>query len=389
MIAWFARNGVAANLLMLLIVVGGTASMLLSKRELFPQFSLDAITVSVPYLGAAPEEVEEGVVIRIEEAIQGIDGIKEVQSTAVENMGVVAIQVQKGYDLAKVKEQIKTRVDAITTFPVETERPIIDEVLLNRDTIWITIFGNTDERSLKEMAERTRDELVEISGISQVEVRGVRDYEIAIEVPETVLREYGLTFDEVVAAVRGASLDLPGGLIRAKAGEIQVRTKEQNYSGGEFESIVLKQLPDGGRLLLSDIAEVKDGFSEQNMITRFNGKPCSMILVQEVGQENPLEISDLVYDYVKKAQKQWVPEGVEMVAWGDSSFYLQDRLDLLVNNGLIGFGLVLLSLALFLRPSLAFFVAIGIPISFLGTFALAPFIGLTINLISLSPLFWC
>lgn len=383
MIAWFARNGVAANLLMLLIVVGGVASMLLSKRELFPQFSLDAITVSVPYLGAAPEEVEEAVVIRIEEAIQGIDGIKEVQSTAVENMGVVAVMVQKGYELSKVKEQVKTRVDAITTFPEETERPIIEEVLINRDTIWISIFGNTDERSLKEMAERARDEIVEIPGISQAEVQGVREYEISIEVSEHTLRKYGITFDEVVAAVRGASLDLPGGLIRAESGEIQVRTKEQSYRGEEFESIVLRQLPDGGKLLLSDVAKVVDGFSEQTLITRFNGKPCSMILVQEVGRENPLEIADLVYDYVENARKQWVPEGVEMVAWGDSSFYLQDRLDLLINNGLIGFGLVFLSLALFLRPSLAVFVAIGIPISFLGTFALAPFIGLTINLISL------
>lgn len=383
MIAWFAKNGVAANLLMLVMVVGGCASLYSLKRELFPQFSLDMITVSVPYRGAAPEEVEEAVIVRIEEAIEGIDGIKEVHSTAVENMGAVSIVVQKGYELAKVKEQVKSRVDAITTFPLETERPIIDEVLIDRDTIWVSIFGNTDERSLKELAERARDDITDLPGISQVKVKGVRDYEISIEVSEHDLRKYGITFNDVVSVVRGHSLDLPGGLIRSVGGEIQVRTKEQAYTGRDFESIVLLHHPDGAQVFLKDVAKVNDGFAEQNVITRFNGKPASMILVQEVGRENPLEISESIYKYVEDSRKTWLPDGVEMVAWGDSSFYLQGRLELLVNNGLIGFVLVLLSLALFLRPSLAMFVAIGIPVSFLATFMIAPFIGLSINLLSL------
>ena len=383
MIAWFAKNGVAANLLMLLMVVGGGVSLYFLKRELFPQFSLDTVTVSVVYRGAAPEEVEEAVLIRIEEAIEGIDGIKEVHSTAVENLGIVSISVEKGYDLAKVKEQVKSRVDAITTFPEETERPIVDEVLIDRDTIWISLYGNTDERSLKELAERVRDELAAMSGISQVEVKGVRDYEISIELSEEQLRKYGITFDDVVRVVKVDSLDLPGGLIRSEGGEIQIRTKEQDYTGKDFESMVLLQQPDGGKIYLKDVATVSDGFVDQTMITRFNGKPASLILVQEVGSENPLEISKMVYEYVENASKNWLPEGIEMVAWGDSSFYLQGRLELLINNGMIGFALVLLSLALFLRPSLAFFVAIGIPISFLATFMIAPFIGLSINLLSL------
>ncbi|MEQ9824412.1 MAG: efflux RND transporter permease subunit [Puniceicoccaceae bacterium] len=383
MIAWFARNGVAANLLMLVVAVAGVVSLMTVKRELFPQFSLDMITVSVPYLGASPEEMEEAVIVRIEEAIQGLDGIKQVRSTAVENMGSVVIEVRRGYNLAKVKEQVKTRVDAISTFPEQTERPIVDEVLLNRDTIWVSLYGDTDERALKEMAVRLRDELVEISGISQVEVQGVRDYEISIEVSEHRLRSHGLTFDEVVNAVRGESLDLPGGTLRTRAGEISVRTKEQDYRGVEFERIVLRQHPDGGRLLLEDVATVRDGFVDQPILNRFNGKPCAFVLVQEVGDENPLEISAKVYEYVDEVRERWVPEGIEIVAWGDGSFYLQDRLDLLINNGLIGFVLVFLSLALFLRPSLAVFVSIGIPVSFLGTFAIAPFIGVSINLISL------
>jgi multidrug efflux pump subunit AcrB len=383
MIAWFARNGVAANLLMLLMVVGGIASLITVKRELFPQFSLDTIAISVPYPGASPEEIEESVVIRIEEAIEGLDGIKETRSVASENIGSVIVTVEKGYKLTEVKERVKSRVDAIITFPEDIERPIVDELLIDRDTIWVAVYGQADERSIKEVAEQVRDEIVALAGISQVEILGVREYELSIEVPEDVLRSYGLSFDSIVQSIRAGSMDLPGGLIRSQGGEIQLRTKEQRYTGEDFASIVVRQNPDGSSLLLEDIATIRDGFEESNIITKFDGKLCALLQVREVGQENPLKISDSVYDYVEYANQRWVPKGVEMVAWGDSSFYLKGRLELLINNGLIGFGLVLLSLAIFLRPSLAIFVSIGIPVSFLGTFALAPFIGLSINLISL------
>ena len=383
MIAWFTRNGVAANLVMLILVIGGIASYLTVKRELFPQFSLDIVTIRVPYLGASPEEVEESVIIRIEEAIQSIDGIKEISSVAQEGYGSVTATVEKGYELAKVKDEIKTRVDAITTFPVDTERPIVDEPLIPKEVIRISVFGDASEREIKKIADRIRNELVEFDGISQAEVQGVRDYEISIEVSENTLRNYNLTFDQVVQAVRGGSVDLPGGLIKAEGGEISLRTNEQAYIGTDFSEIILLTNPDGGKIRLGDIATVRDGFSEQDIITKFNGKLAAIILVKEVGSENPLEISELVYDYVENASETWMPDGVELEAWSDSSFYLQGRIDMLLENGIIGFLLVLVTLAIFLRPSLALFVAIGIPVSFLATIAIAPALGITINLLSL------
>ncbi|MEX0323712.1 MAG: efflux RND transporter permease subunit [Puniceicoccaceae bacterium] len=383
MIAWFTRNGVAANLLMLILVVGGISSLFTIKREMFPQFSLDRIIVRVPYLGAAPEEVELGVILRVEEALQGVDGIKEVSATAQENFGTVVVEVQKGADISKVKDDVKARVDAISTFPVETERPIVEELLIQRDVIWIAIFGDTSEKTLKEIAERTRDEITKIPGISQAIVQGVRSYEISIEVSEFNLRKYGLTFNEVMAAVQRNSQDVPGGSIRSSGGEILLRTKEQAWVQSDFEKLIVKSELDGTRILLSDVATVVDGFTDDPVITTFKGKPASMVLIREVGKESPLEISRLINDYVDNTHKTWLPQGIESSTWGDSSFYLKGRLNMLIENGSIGFILVLLSLSLFLRPSLAFFVAIGIPVSFLGTFLVGPFIGVSINLISL------
>ena len=383
MIRWFARNGVAANLVMLIMVVGGLGSLFTIKREMFPEFSLDTVLVRVPYRGAAPEEVELGVILRIEEALQGVDGIKEIRSSASENYGQVAIEIRKGADMSRVKDDIKARVDAITTFPIETERPIVEELLIQRDVIWVAVYGDTTERALKEIAERTRDEITQLPGVSQAFVQGIRGYEISIEVPEFELRKYGLTFDEVAAAVSRNSLDVPAGSIRTSGGEILLRTKEQAWNQPAFGSLGVKTDLDGTRVLLRDVARVVDGFTDDPVITTFNGKPAAMILVREVGRESPLQIARAVKDYIETTQKTWLPAGIEAATWGDSSFYLQGRLNMLIENGSIGFILVLLSLSLFLRPSLAFFVAIGIPISFLGTFMVGPFIGVSINLISL------
>jgi len=294
--------------------------------------------------------------IRIEEAVQGVNGIKEINSVAQEGYGSVNVVVNKGYDLSEVKDDVKTRVDAISTFPEETERPIIDELLIQRDVIRVAVFGDSDEKSIKRIAERVRDDLADLDGISQVIVQGVRDYQVKIEVSEEDLRQYNLTFDEVANAVRANSLDLPGGIIKSDAGEIQVRSKEQARTGEEFSSIILLADSSGAAVRIGDIATVTDGFAEQDMETRFNEKPAAIALVREVGDENPLEISDMVYDYVEQAEKTWVPTGIELEAWSDSSFYLQGRINMLLENGLYGFILVLLVLAVFLRPTLAMFV---------------------------------
>jgi multidrug efflux pump subunit AcrB len=383
MIKWFARNGVAANLMMLIIVVGGFASLFTIKQELFPQFSLDTIVVRVPYLGAAPEEVESAVILRIEEAIQGVEGIKEIRSSASEGIGTVAIEVRKGADVSRVKDDVKTRVDAITSFPAETERPIVEELLIQRDVLWVSVYGDASEEALKEIAERVREDIADLPGVSQAFVQGIRDYEISIEVTESDLRKYQLTFAGVVEAVRRSSLDVPAGSIKARGGEIILRTQEQAYRQRQFEDLILKTSTDGTRIRLGDVATVVDGFTDEPIFTSFNGKPAAVVLVREVGDESPLEISEQVNQYIERAENSWLPGSIEIDTWGDSSFYLKARLDMLINNGLIGFALVMLSLSLFLRPSLAFFVAIGIPVSFLGTFMMAPFIGVTVNLISL------
>ncbi len=382
MISWFARNGVASNLLMLILVVGGLLSMYSIKVELFPQFSLDMITVQVPFRGAAPEEVETNVIKRIEERIQDLDGIKQITSTAIEGLGVVTVEVDLGYDARKLLDDIKVRVDAIDTFPEDTEKPVVEEQLIKRQVISIAVYGDTDEITLKRLSEEVREDLVSIPGITQVDVNGIRDYEIAIEVSEADLRRYGLTMDEVVRAVRSSSIDLPGGTIKTGGGEILVRTMGQAYVGAEFEDLVLISAADGTHLTLGDIATVKDGFTDSELFTYFNGEPAVTLMVSEVGSQNPLDISAKVKEYIERKQHE-LPEGITIGYWRDSSFYLWGRLNMLINNGIAGLALVLCVLALFLRPSLAVWVTLGIPISFLGTFLIMPWIGVSVNLISL------
>ncbi|MGF1530115.1 MAG: efflux RND transporter permease subunit [Puniceicoccaceae bacterium] len=381
MIAWFTRNGVATNLLFAFIILGGIFATNRVKIELFPEFSIETIIITVPYPGAAPEEVESAVCRRIEDRIYDVDGINRLSSTAGESVGVVVAEVASGYDVSKVLERIERRIEAIDSFPVDVERPIVEEVLIRRETIAVAIYGEADPFALKETAKRARDEITRLPGISQAEVVGVPAYEISIEVPEEILREFNLTFEEVAQAVRATSLEVPGGAIRAASGEILVRASSQARDSETLAQIILRALPDGSLLRLGDIATIRDGFVDDPILTQFDGKPAAIIRVYEVGDQNPLRISREVKDYAETVA--WLPQGIEIRAWRDLSIYLKDRLTLLLKNGGIGFGLVLIVLALFLRPSLAFFVALGIPLSFLGTVLVMPTLGLTINLVSL------
>ncbi|WP_309396487.1 efflux RND transporter permease subunit [Cerasicoccus maritimus] len=414
MINWFARNGVAANLLMFILVLGGLASMATIKVELFPQFSFDTITVRVPFRGAAPAEVEEQIVKRIEEEIQDLDGIKEMTSTSIEGYGTVTVEVDKGYDVRKLLDDIKTRVDAINTFPPDSERPIIQEDLIRREVMAISLAGDTDEKTLKRLAEEVREDLLALpiayggtrmervkrelndfnlwaafqqfivsnSSISQVDIIGVRDYEISIEVSEDALRRHGLTFNDVSQAVQTTSIDLPGGSIKSDGGEILVRTKGQAYDRQQFADIVLITREDGSRITLGEVANINDGFTDEPLVMMTDGKRGVDLVVFEVGQQNPLGISDKVAAYVIEKQND-LPPGITISTWRDTSFYLWGRLNMLIENGIIGLILVLCVLTLFLRPSLAIWVTLGIPISFLGTFLAMPWIDVSVNLISL------
>jgi multidrug efflux pump subunit AcrB len=380
--AWFARNGVVANLLMFLIVALGVLTISRLRLEVFPEISVDVVTVSVEYRGAAPEEVEEGVCVRIEEAVQDLDGIKKLTSSASEGQGTVTIEVETGYDTREVLDDVKSRVDAIDTFPEETEKPVIQEVTNRFQVINVSIAGDTDELTLKLLGEKVRDELTLLPQITQVELQNARPYEISIEVSEDALRRYGLSFDDVAQAVRRSSLDLPGGSVKTEGGEILLRTKGQAYRGPEFERLTLLTRPDGSRLKLSDVARVVDGFADTDQAARLDGEPSVLVQVYRVGDQNALEVVAAVKQYVEKIRAE-LPEGVKIITWADAAAILESRMDLLVRNAMSGLMLVFIVLALFLRLRLAFWVTLGIPISFLGAIAMMPQLDVSINMISL------
>lgn len=383
-IAWFASNHVAANLLMLMIVAFGVVSGFTIRKQTTPDFELNTIQVQVPYLGAAPQEVEEGVVIKIEEAIQDIDGIVEINATAREGIGFVTAEVGPGEDINEILSEVKTRVDAISTFPALTEKPIIFKQEVPIHVVFVSIYGDMDAYARKSLAQQVRDELMAMPAVNQVQFLGDRDYEISIEVSEHVLRQYGLTMSEVSQAIRDSSVDLPGGALKTEGGDILLRTEGQVYTGLEFAELVLRTYPDGTRLTLGDIATIDDGFVETDGYGRFDGKPTAILRVLAGGQQNELSTARDVRAYIEERAKS-LPEGIRMDIWIDRSHYLQGRLDMMMKNMLQGALLVFIVLSLFLRLKVALWVIVGIPITFLGALWLMP-IGpwpVTINLISL------
>ncbi|WP_417437750.1 efflux RND transporter permease subunit [Idiomarina sp.] len=384
LIAWFARNSVAANLLMIIILVAGALSVFTVRKQMFPEIELNIISIQVPFPGAAPQEVEQGVIMLIEDAIEDVDGIEEMTSQSREGGGSVTLEVEPDYDVQVVMDEVKMLVDAIPNFPQQIEKPNIYRVRPQRQVIWMSVYGDLDERSRKELAKEVRDELKTVGGITKVDVVGSRDYEISVEISQQDLERYGLTFSQIVDAVRGTSIDVAGGSIKTPNGDILLRANNQAYVGGEFEKIVLLSRADGTRLTLGDIAKVEDGFIEEESYTRFDGKPATFVRVQSVGDQNDLKIAEYVRGYTERKNEE-LPDGVQVAQWGDSSYYLQGRLDLMLNNMWMGGLLVFLMLSLFLQLRLAFWVMIGIPVCFLGTIALMPLpmFDISINMISL------
>ncbi len=383
-IAWFARNSVAANLLMWILLVGGVMGALGIQKQIFPAFEINIINVRVPYLGAAPQEVEEGVIVKIEEAVKNLEGIKQITSTATEGMGTVTIEVEEDYNVQDVLDEVKVQVDAIPTFPANTEKPVVYRQKIQQDVIWVSVYGDASERELKEFAKNMRDTIANLPGISSVEVVGARDYEISIELSEVDLQKYNLTFAEVVDKVRQSSVDLPGGAIRTENGDILLRTKGQAYTGWDFAQIVLLTNSAGTRVTLGDVAYINDGFVQENQYSLFDGKPSVSMRVRAVGDQNALEISKAVNGYIDDA-KDAFPAHIQAATWGDSSFYLADRLNMMLENMFFGALLVFLVLSLFLKIKLAFWVIVGLPVCFLGALLVLPIdmIGVSINLLSL------
>ncbi|NMP30087.1 efflux RND transporter permease subunit [Thalassotalea sp. M1531] len=384
-IAWFTRNSVAANLLMIFILVAGFFSFQGLNKKMFPEFNPNSIQIIIPHLGAAPEEVEQSVILKVEEAIENIEGIKRLTSTANEGMGRVIIELQSGYSMSEKLDEVQMQIDTITTFPEQAEKPIVTKQEFKGQVMWLSVSGPMERRARQVMAQDIRDEIMTLQSVNNAEVVGSRDYEISIEISEEKLQKFGLTFDEVTQAVRRSSIDLPGGTIKTNGGDIALRVEGQAYTGKEYSDLVLRTAQDGTRLVLSDIANIVDGFVEREDFARFNGENTSSIMVQSTGDQNDLAIADEVHQYVEAKNKS-LPQGAKLTAWGDSSYYLKERLDMMITNMLMGAGLVFLVLTLFLRIRVAFWVMVGIPISFFGAFILMPVMGewsVSINMLSL------
>jgi len=383
MIAWFARNHVAANLLLITILIAGLFS--LTNRiplEVFPSFATDRINVNVSLRGATPEDVEKSISIRIEEAVQDLEGVKQIASKSSEGSSAVNIEVESGYDPREMLADIKSRVDEINTFPADAEKPVVSLATRKREVIAVTIASIYSEKETREYAEKVRDELLNIPAITQVELSGVRDYEISIEVPQDKLRQYDLTIAQISTAISDSSTDISAGNLKTKGGDILLRSKGQAYRKDEFEKIAIKTNVDGSIIRLSDLAIIKDYFEETPVRTRFNGKQAAFIDVYRLGQQSAIDVADAVKTYINGKQSS-LPVGVELSFWDDDSQIVKNRISTLTTSALQGGILVLALLTLFLRPSIAFWVFIGIPISFMGAFIMMPVFGVTLNIMSL------
>ncbi len=381
-IRYMARNHVAANILMLFFLIGGLVLLPTIKQEIFPEISLDIIQIQVAYPGAAPEEVEDGIILAIEEALSGIDGIKEINSIAQEGLGTVFVTVKEGANADRVLQDVKNAVDRITTFPEEAEEPIISKLLNRHDVISVVVYGQVDAWTLKHYAEEIEDELLAKPNITQVSLFGVRPYEIAVEVPQATLKRFHLSFDDLAGIIRQSSLDLPGGRLKTSGGEILLRTKGKRYYAREYAGIIVITSPEGTQLRLGDLARVRDTFADVDTYALFDGKPAAMIKVYRVGDQRPLDISETVRQYVRQ-RSATLPSSLKLAVWNDTSQILRSRMNLLLKNAFFGLILVVLVLGLFLELRLAFWVMLGIPVSFLGTFLFMPLLNLSINMISL------
>lgn len=381
-INWFARNSVAANLLAVTIIVGGFSSLSSVKQEIFPETDPRMVTVEIVYQGASPEEVEKGVCQPIEEAIEGMDEIKKIRSTATEGMGIVNVELETSADKGKFLDEFKNKVDSIRTFPLQIEEPVFEDIKVSRQVINVAVSGDVSESTLKDYADQVRNDLLALPEITMVKLVNVRTDEVTVELSEWKLREYDITMDEVARAINLASIDIPAGSIRSESGNILIRTKTQKYIGQEFESIVLRSKPDGTVIRVSDVAKVVDGFKDNDLISRFDGKRSAMVQVFRTGNQSALIVANAVKKYVSETKAN-LPLALSLNYWQDDSSYLKSRLELLVNNGFFGLVLVVGILAMFLRLSLAFWVAVGIVISFLGALWMMPFLGVSINLLSL------
>ena len=382
LLAAFARNTVFANIMLALMFMAGGLTTCSMTRENFPEFSLDMILINVPFPGADPEEVEEGVSRKIEEALEGQEGIKLIVTHSAENISTTRIEVHENYDIDEVLDEVRTKINAISSFPVDAEKPVIEELSILDPVVLLYLSAEMSERRIKEWAEQFKDELQQLPEISRVTVFGTRDYEIGIEVSEEHLRRYGLSFDQVAAAVRRSNLNMGGGTIRTMGEEIRLRTMGRRYTDTELAGIVVMARPDGQIITLDRVADIKDDFSEDPIASRINGEPAVILNVFKTSEEDALAISKAVHAYIEERQTQ-LPEGVSLEVLYDTTEMLRARINLMVKNGMIGMFIVFSLLYIFLNARLSFWGGMGIPISIAGAMVILWSLGATINMISL------
>jgi multidrug efflux pump subunit AcrB len=384
MIAWFARNGVAANIVMLAVMIAGAWTLWQDKipLEVFQDVPSRFISINVPYPASSPEEVEETIVLKIEEAIQQVGGIKHINSTAGSGGGSVFIEVQEGLDPRTVLEDVKIRVDAISNFPALAEKPVIQVDDSFHSVISVILSADMAERDLKRLGEQVRDDLAALPGASHAELAGVRPDEIAIEIEEETLRKYGLSLEALSSAIRSSAVDLPAGVVQTEAGDVSIRTRGRAYSGEDYARIPVVSRPDGTKVTLGEIAKIVDGFNENPLSSKLNGRRCVFITVMREGNQNAITIGERVKAYIQETNKS-LPGGVRLDYWNDRSKIVKGRIDLLVQNAQSCLILVFICVGLFLRLEAVIWVAVGMIMSFLGAFALMPYLDITINLSSL------
>ena len=377
-VTWFIDNPIASNLLMMVFLVAGILSFINTRQEEFPSIETGTIQVNVPYPGAAPAEVEQAVCVHLEAALQNMENIERMTSTAREGGCAATLQLAAGADLNRVLNETKSTIDGITTFPADIEQPTVLSFSPASTVMSLALVADTDDASLKEIGEQIRLELIDLDGISRVEISYIRPYEISVEVSEFTLRQYNLSLSQISNAINNNAMDMPAGTLRTAGGEILLRSKGRMYTGAEYENIVVRSFPDGSQLRLGDIATVRDGFEEGYLTARVNGRNAAIVEIYRVGNEDTVRSAERVKQYVAERQAR-MPASVELMVLTDDAKGLKERIATVAGNAYSGFILVLIVLTLFLRFKTAIWVAAGIPIAICGALALFPSLGITIS----------
>lgn len=381
-IAWMVKNPVAANLLMALCLIGGFFTFTTLKQEVMPDITTDMVTVSVTYPGGTPEEMEQSVCLAAEEAIRSLEGIEEVTSAANEGSASISAELMEGVDRVKVYQDIKSEIDRITTFPDGAEEPVVSLASRKRDAMALVLYGDTSDMNLRTLAEQIRTRLLQSEFITQVDLTGTRDLEISIEVSQDDLRRYNLDHSSLASSIKTQSREISGGGIKTDSGETLLRMQERRNYGTDFSQAPVLASEDGTTLNLGSIGTVIDGFEDSDRSATYNGKRAIMLDIYRVGDQTPSQIANTVSELMPQISEQ-LPEGIEIAILNDTTEVFAQRADLLLRNGAMGLVLVLLVLGFFLEMRLAFWVMMGIPISFLGCMLLMPATGLSINMITM------